>query len=148
MKSRSRIRAVMKQNLTSPAFRERLMLAVTAVNGCRYCSHVHAREALLGRAFYPTSTSSTSDKMSRCRSASFASGFPRRRCHWYSPPSTTIGSTTASPRNHHESSRGWAEKRSRLKRINVTAIHTVRKLGMASPERSSCSPVVRSLVNG
>ncbi|MGD2104986.1 MAG: carboxymuconolactone decarboxylase family protein [Anaerolineae bacterium] len=29
-----------------PAFRERLMLAVTAVNGCRYCSYVHARHAL------------------------------------------------------------------------------------------------------
>jgi AhpD family alkylhydroperoxidase len=29
-----------------PAFRERLMLVVTAVNGCRYCSYVHAREAL------------------------------------------------------------------------------------------------------
>jgi AhpD family alkylhydroperoxidase len=28
------------------AFRERLMLVVTAVNGCRYCSYVHAREAL------------------------------------------------------------------------------------------------------
>jgi AhpD family alkylhydroperoxidase len=47
MKNRSRIRAVMKQDLISPAFRERLMLAVTAVSGCRYCSYVHAREALL-----------------------------------------------------------------------------------------------------
>ncbi len=30
----------------SSAFRERLMLAVTAVNGCRYCSYFHARVAL------------------------------------------------------------------------------------------------------
>jgi AhpD family alkylhydroperoxidase len=30
----------------NPSFRERLMLVVTAVNGCRYCSYVHAREAL------------------------------------------------------------------------------------------------------
>ena len=30
----------------SPAFRERLMLAVTGVNGCRYCSYFHARQAL------------------------------------------------------------------------------------------------------
>jgi AhpD family alkylhydroperoxidase len=30
----------------SPAYRERLMLAVTAVNGCRYCSFAHSREAL------------------------------------------------------------------------------------------------------
>jgi AhpD family alkylhydroperoxidase len=31
----------------SPAFRERIMLAVTAVNQCRYCSFVHTRVALL-----------------------------------------------------------------------------------------------------
>lgn len=48
IKNRARIRAVMRQqNPISPAFRERLMMAVTAVNGCRYCSHFHAREALL-----------------------------------------------------------------------------------------------------
>ncbi|MEA3341415.1 MAG: carboxymuconolactone decarboxylase family protein [Chloroflexota bacterium] len=37
----------MKHNQPAPAFRERLMMAVTAVNGCRYCSHFHAKEALL-----------------------------------------------------------------------------------------------------
>ncbi len=46
-KNRRKIRAVMRHNLLSPAFRERLMLAVTAVNGCRYCSYFHAREALV-----------------------------------------------------------------------------------------------------
>ncbi len=30
----------------TPAFRERLMLAVTQVNGCRYCAYYHARMAL------------------------------------------------------------------------------------------------------
>ena len=30
----------------SPAFRERLMLAVTAVDDCRYCSYFHAKQAL------------------------------------------------------------------------------------------------------
>ncbi|HEO69847.1 MAG TPA: carboxymuconolactone decarboxylase family protein [Candidatus Hydrogenedentes bacterium] len=30
----------------APAFRERLMLAVTQVNGCRYCSFAHSRRAL------------------------------------------------------------------------------------------------------
>ena len=30
----------------SPPFRQRLMLAVTAVNGCRYCTYLHTREAL------------------------------------------------------------------------------------------------------
>lgn len=39
------IRTAFHQQL-SPAFRERLMLAVTAVNACRYCSYFHAREAL------------------------------------------------------------------------------------------------------
>ncbi len=32
--------------MISEAFRERLMLIVTQVNGCRYCSYFHAREAL------------------------------------------------------------------------------------------------------
>ena len=36
----------MRGTLISPAFRERLMLAVTAVNGCRYCSYFHTGEAL------------------------------------------------------------------------------------------------------
>lgn len=42
---RSLIRRAMRE-LISPAFRERLMLMVTEVNGCRYCSYYHAREAL------------------------------------------------------------------------------------------------------
>ncbi len=45
-RNRRRLREVERQGLLSPAFRERLMLAVTAVNGCRYCSFFHAREAL------------------------------------------------------------------------------------------------------
>ena len=37
---------LVKGNCTvSPAFRERLMLAVTSVNDCRYCSFVHSRLA-------------------------------------------------------------------------------------------------------
>ncbi len=45
LKRRSMIRQSFRQQL-SPAFRERLMLAVTAVNACRYCSYFHAGEAL------------------------------------------------------------------------------------------------------
>jgi AhpD family alkylhydroperoxidase len=41
------MRAVMRGDSLEPAFRERLMLAVTAVNGCRYCSYYHARQALV-----------------------------------------------------------------------------------------------------
>jgi AhpD family alkylhydroperoxidase len=41
------MRAVMRGDSLDPAFRERLMLAVTAVNGCRYCSYYHARQALV-----------------------------------------------------------------------------------------------------
>lgn len=40
-----RARALRRGNIT-PAFRERLMLAVTAVNACRYCAYLHARLAL------------------------------------------------------------------------------------------------------
>jgi AhpD family alkylhydroperoxidase len=39
-------RAVTRSNSISPAFRERLMLAVTEVNQCRYCSYAHTKMAL------------------------------------------------------------------------------------------------------
>ena len=42
---RTLVRRAMRE-LISPAFRERLMMMVTEVNGCRYCSYYHAREAL------------------------------------------------------------------------------------------------------
>ncbi|MFZ5912013.1 MAG: carboxymuconolactone decarboxylase family protein [Chloroflexota bacterium] len=45
MSQRKNIRAMMRG--LDPAFRERLFLAVTQVNGCRYCSYFHARQALL-----------------------------------------------------------------------------------------------------
>ena len=45
--NRKKIGLVMKGNLISPAFRERLMLSVTAVNNCRLCSYVHSKQALL-----------------------------------------------------------------------------------------------------
>ena len=43
---RNRLKEVNKKGFISPAFRERLMLAVTAVDGCRYCSYFHAKQAL------------------------------------------------------------------------------------------------------
>ena len=43
---RDKIKLAMGGELVSSAFRERLMLAVTAVNGCRYCSYYHAKEAI------------------------------------------------------------------------------------------------------
>ncbi len=46
MRSRRQIRAVMKEESIPLPFRERLMLAVTSVNSCRYCSYAHARNAL------------------------------------------------------------------------------------------------------
>ena len=36
----------MSGELVSKAFRERLMVTVTEVNGCRYCRYYHASEAL------------------------------------------------------------------------------------------------------
>jgi AhpD family alkylhydroperoxidase len=43
---RKKIRSLMSGEPIAPAFRERLMLVVTGVNQCRYCSYAHAREAL------------------------------------------------------------------------------------------------------
>jgi AhpD family alkylhydroperoxidase len=43
---REDIRTLMQGELIAPAFRERIMLAVTSVNQCRYCSYAHSREAL------------------------------------------------------------------------------------------------------
>ena len=40
------MRRTMRGELISIQFRERLMLMVTDVNGCRYCSYFHTREAL------------------------------------------------------------------------------------------------------
>lgn len=40
------IRKAFRDSLVSPAFRERLMLVVTQVNNCRYCSRFHSAEAL------------------------------------------------------------------------------------------------------
>jgi AhpD family alkylhydroperoxidase len=37
---------LMQGKVIPPSFRERLMLTVTAVNRCRYCSHAHSRVAL------------------------------------------------------------------------------------------------------
>ncbi|MFO7683289.1 MAG: carboxymuconolactone decarboxylase family protein [Chloroflexota bacterium] len=43
---RRQLRLALRGGLVDFAFRERLMLAVTAVNDCRYCSYFHAKEAL------------------------------------------------------------------------------------------------------
>lgn len=46
LRHRQQLRQAMGGGLVSPQFRERLMMAVTAVNQCRYCSYFHARESL------------------------------------------------------------------------------------------------------
>ena len=45
-KNRKRIRAIVGSESLSPAFRERMMLAVTQVNDCRYCARFHTKAAL------------------------------------------------------------------------------------------------------
>ncbi len=40
------LKIAMRGDMISEKFRERLMLMVTQVNGCRYCSYYHAKEAL------------------------------------------------------------------------------------------------------
>ncbi len=44
---RSEMRSLMHGETLSAAFRERLMLAVTEVNRCRYCAYYHAKQALV-----------------------------------------------------------------------------------------------------
>jgi AhpD family alkylhydroperoxidase len=46
MSRRKEIRSLMRGEVIPPRLRERLMLVVTAVNRCQYCSYAHAREAL------------------------------------------------------------------------------------------------------
>ena len=45
-RQRKKIIGIIRGKTIDPGFRERLMLAVTAVNDCRYCSFVHTRQAL------------------------------------------------------------------------------------------------------
>lgn len=45
-KNSGKIRKTMKSGIISHEFRERLMLTVTAVNGCKYCSYFHTKQAL------------------------------------------------------------------------------------------------------
>jgi AhpD family alkylhydroperoxidase len=47
MAKRDQMKPLMRGEVIDPAFRERLMLSVTAVNQCRYCSYAHARQALV-----------------------------------------------------------------------------------------------------
>lgn len=46
MRDLRRLRELGGRELVDEAFRERLMLTVTEVNGCRYCEYAHARMAL------------------------------------------------------------------------------------------------------
>ena len=45
MSNRDQIRQAMQSDLITPAFRERLMLAVTEVNQCTYCRKFHVGQA-------------------------------------------------------------------------------------------------------
>jgi AhpD family alkylhydroperoxidase len=42
---RGHVKQALRGDLVSPAFRERLMLVVTQINDCRYCSKFHAAQA-------------------------------------------------------------------------------------------------------
>ena len=46
LKRSRRMKVLMRGEVIDAQFRERLMLAVTEVNGCRYCSYYHPRLAL------------------------------------------------------------------------------------------------------
>jgi AhpD family alkylhydroperoxidase len=40
------MRKGLKTGLVTPTLRDKIMLAVTEVNGCRYCSYMHAKNAI------------------------------------------------------------------------------------------------------
>jgi len=45
-KNMDKVRHAMRGGLVSFAFRERLMMVVSEVNGCRYCIYYHAKESI------------------------------------------------------------------------------------------------------
>ena len=47
MGKREQMKPLMRGEIIDGRFRERLMLAVTAVNRCKYCSYAHAKQALV-----------------------------------------------------------------------------------------------------
>jgi AhpD family alkylhydroperoxidase len=47
LKGHTMLKRAQQGDLISVSFRERLMLVVTEVNGCRYCSYHHTKQALL-----------------------------------------------------------------------------------------------------
>jgi AhpD family alkylhydroperoxidase len=46
VKRTSKMKALMRGETIDAKFRERLMMAVTEVNGCRYCAYFHSQQAL------------------------------------------------------------------------------------------------------
>jgi len=46
IRKRKQLREVKNKGLLPPDFQEKLMLAVTSVGGCRYCSYFHSKLAL------------------------------------------------------------------------------------------------------
>ena len=46
VRNRRRLKEATNKGVISPAFKERLMLAVTAVHNCRYCCYFHTKQAL------------------------------------------------------------------------------------------------------
>jgi AhpD family alkylhydroperoxidase len=46
LKNRKRVRAIFRSESLSPAFPERMMLAVTQANDCRFCARFHTKAAL------------------------------------------------------------------------------------------------------
>ncbi|MGD0727730.1 MAG: carboxymuconolactone decarboxylase family protein [Spirochaetia bacterium] len=44
--NRSLLKRAMQSGEISPGFRERLMMVVTEVNGCRYCSYYHSAQSI------------------------------------------------------------------------------------------------------
>jgi len=66
LRNTAQIIRMLRRGTVSPALRERLMLAVTAVYRCRYCTWVHTREALRSGLTREDVTTLLSGSMNGC----------------------------------------------------------------------------------
>jgi len=66
MTSRKQLRPLIRGDLIGKPFRERLMLAVTSVNQCRYCSFAHRKMALTEGISYEEIQKLSNGNLDKC----------------------------------------------------------------------------------
>jgi AhpD family alkylhydroperoxidase len=66
MASRKQLRPLIRGDLIGKPFRERLMLVVTSVNQCRYCSFAHSKMALTEGISYEEIQKLSNGNLDKC----------------------------------------------------------------------------------